>query len=75
MTHEFGFYNNQDFSISFTNKSFFTHNLLAGTENVDEKYSIFTINFFPKKYQDNKIGETKCVNFLLLLAMLFFLKI
>ena len=32
------------------------------------------INFFPKKYQDNKVGETKCLNFLLLLAMLFLFK-
>ena len=47
---------------------------MAGTENVDEKYSTFTINFCPKKYQDNKLGETKFLNFLLLLAMLFLFK-
>ena len=75
MTHEYDFYNNQDFNIFFTNKSSFTHNLMAGTESIDEKYSIFTINFFPKKYQDNKVGETKCLNFLILLTMLFLLKL
>ena len=60
MTHEYDFYNNHDFSISFTNKSFFTHNLMPGTENVDENFDNFLISlwcpvdsFYELKYSSN----------------------
>ena len=76
LTHEVHFYNNNDFNISFTNKNFLTHNLMAGIENFDEKYSIHTINMFSKKYQDfKKVDETKYFNSLLFLTILFLFKL